>query len=297
MTLTELLGNEYLDFQEYCRSGEKEYPSDLSNADFVAFRVQYGVSRDYVNEIKRKIATPTEQLVNVVKNNIDESTTCAPVTNSSKIIDVATTEQNVLDLGVLDDNECIQVVEVDPIVAETDTTEHYNPVEPLYLMFGVKNISAYSKISISAMRLGIKLETRLVDCGKKTAFDVLNCSISQLRQLVSSSGIDVLKKIEKIRDFISIDVDSIEMKLRQPNIPFYVLFDIDDLDYYQDISINSIEFTNRFQKALKYAEIKTVFSLLQCCMADLQEWKSIDRVSVSDAVISLYEYCRNSTKK
>lgn len=87
------------------------------------------------------------------------------------------------------------------------------------------------------------------------------------------------------------------MKLRQPNVPFYVLFDIDDLDYYQDISINSIEFTNRFQKALKYAEIKTVFSLLQCCMTDLQGWKSIDRVSVSDAVICLYEYCKNSIKK
>ena len=44
-----------MDFQEFSKRAGKESPSDLSNADYIAFRTQYGVDRCYVAEIKEKI--------------------------------------------------------------------------------------------------------------------------------------------------------------------------------------------------------------------------------------------------
>lgn len=55
MKLCDILQKEHMDFQEFCNRSGKVSPSDLSNADYIAFRTQYGVDRCYVAEIKEKI--------------------------------------------------------------------------------------------------------------------------------------------------------------------------------------------------------------------------------------------------
>ena len=45
MKLCDILQKEHMDFQEFSKRAGKESPSDLSNADYIAFRTQYGVNR------------------------------------------------------------------------------------------------------------------------------------------------------------------------------------------------------------------------------------------------------------
>lgn len=60
------LDNSYSDFADYCFLCGKEYISDLNPADFVAFRTQYGVTREYVAKIRRKLEEYKQHTINKV---------------------------------------------------------------------------------------------------------------------------------------------------------------------------------------------------------------------------------------
>ncbi len=52
MKINEMLEIEHQDFLEFCSNWGKAYPDELSVSDFLAFRVQYGRSRECVEKIK-----------------------------------------------------------------------------------------------------------------------------------------------------------------------------------------------------------------------------------------------------
>lgn len=53
--IADILQSEYCDFLEFCLNADKKYRSELVGADYVAFRSQYGISREQIAQLRRLI--------------------------------------------------------------------------------------------------------------------------------------------------------------------------------------------------------------------------------------------------
>ena len=105
-TIKEILGDQYPDFMEYCTTSEKSYLSDISPSDYVAFRVQYGVSREYVNEIKDRIISgkvcKTDTVFFDVPKTLEIVETMDDVLSVDELDEVSVIEKNAVDDDVED---------------------------------------------------------------------------------------------------------------------------------------------------------------------------------------------------
>lgn len=53
--IADILKTEYCDFLEFCLNADKHYRDELVNADYVAFRSQYGFSRDEISRLREYV--------------------------------------------------------------------------------------------------------------------------------------------------------------------------------------------------------------------------------------------------
>jgi hypothetical protein len=310
-TIQDILGSQYPDFMAYCIASEKVYPTDISPSDYVAFRVQYGVSREYINEIKDRInkgevckttaaISDAQQKAGIVQHVEEKQETEAKdsslLIDTQKIIkpvdEIDQTASTVEEVGV-DDAD----VGEENTKRENNKTIPYDIHAPLYVVFGVDNPEKYSNISIETMGLKPKLEQLLKEGGRKTVLDVLRCSIAQLFNFNRIARTAILNITEQIKTFVSVDLDPIEIKLKQVAVPFYTLFNVENLQQYKDVSVKSITFSVRFTNALKENKIDTLFSLLQLSIDELQKWEHLGHTSIKDAVVRLDEYFNDANKK
>lgn len=53
--LSDILGDEYTDFFEYCKTANKVFSEDLTTADYIAYRTKFKKTREFINELRNKI--------------------------------------------------------------------------------------------------------------------------------------------------------------------------------------------------------------------------------------------------
>ena len=61
--IADILKTEYSDFLDFCMNADKQYRDELSNADYVAFRSQYGVSREDIAKLPKEKVPIVERVV------------------------------------------------------------------------------------------------------------------------------------------------------------------------------------------------------------------------------------------
>ena len=312
-TIKEILGDQYPDFMEYCTTSEKSYLSDISPSDYVAFRVQYGVSREYVNEIKDRIISgkvcKTDTVFFDVPKTLEIVETMDDVLSVDELDEVSVIEKNAVDDDVEDiaedkpsqdisvNNICVVNVDDEEIIhKENNKTIPYDIHVPLYVALEIANPEKYSNISIEAMGLKPRIERILKEGRREFVLDVLQSSIAQLFDFNNIARTAIANIIEQIKNFLSYDLNSLGMKLRQVNIPLFKLFNVGDIEQYKDVSVKSIDFGRRFTNALNEKGVDTMFSLLQFSIDDLQKWEHLGSVTIKDAVRQLNDYFSDSSR-
>lgn len=312
-TIKEILGDQYPDFMEYCTTSEKSYLSDISPSDYVAFRVQYGVSREYVNEIKDRIISgkvcKTDTVFFDVPKTLEIVETMDDVLSVDELDEVSVIEKNAVDDDVEDiaedkpsqdisvNNICVVNVDDEEIIhKENNKTIPYDIHVPLYVALEIANPEKYSNISIEAMGLKPRIERILKEGRREFVLDVLQSSIAQLFDYINIARTAIANIIEQIKKFLSYDLNSLGMKLRQVNIPLFKLFNVGDIEQYKDVSVKSIDFGRRFTNALNEKGVDTMFSLLQFSIDDLQKWEHLGSVTIKDAVRQLNDYFSDSSR-
>lgn len=312
-TIKEILGDQYPDFMEYCTTSEKSYLSDISPSDYVAFRVQYGVSREYVNEIKDRIISgkvcKTDTVFFDVPKTLEIVETMDDVLSVDELDGVSVIEKNAVDDDVEDiaedkpsqdisvNNICVVNVDDEEIIhKENNKTIPYDIHVPLYVALEIANPEKYSNISIEAMGLKPRIERILKEGRREFVLDVLQSSIAQLFDFNNIARTAIANIIEQIKNFLSYDLNSLGMKLRQVNIPLFKLFNVGDIEQYKDVSVKSIDFGRRFTNALNEKGVDTMFSLLQFSIDDLQKWEHLGSVTIKDAVRQLNDFFSDSSR-
>lgn len=315
-TIKGILGDKYQDFMEYCTKAEKIYPDEIFPSDYVAFRVQYNVSREYVKEIKNRI---------ICDDNCDyetqevESIHLGAIENSAGVksnIEVEDTERVGIQLKVSEQNIYSSITIAEDNVYESDNSDNiednepilvkcekgsgmipYDMDMPLHVFLNVENPKKFSDISIEAMGFKSKITQILKAERRESVLDVLECSANQLFDLNRISSGMITYIIEEIKKFVVSDVNSIAIKLRQTDVPFYKLFNVVDIEQYEFVAIESINFNTRLSNALEENEVDTILKLLQLSIDDLKKWKHLGSTSIVDAVIKMQEYFKDSSRK
>lgn len=164
-TIKEILGDQYTDFMEYCTTSEKSYPSDISPSDYVAFRVQYRVSREYVNGIKDKINSGEVCKADAIVFDVPKTVEIVETMNDGSSVDVqdksTTIKENTAydDIEDTDEDKPVQNESVDDagivnaevediIHEENNKTIPYDIHMPLYVALEIANPE---NIQISAL--------------------------------------------------------------------------------------------------------------------------------------------------
>ena len=218
-TIKEILGDQYTDFMEYCTTSEKSYPSDISPSDYVAFRVQYRVSREYVNEIKDKInsgevykadaivfdASKTVEIVETMEDgssvDVQDESFVIKENIGNYDIDGTNEDKSIQDESVND--ACIVNAEVEDIIhEENNKTIPYDIHMPLYVALEIANPEKYSNISIDAMGLKSRIERILKEGRRESVLDVLQSSIAQLFDFNNIAKTSIANIIEQIKRFV-----------------------------------------------------------------------------------------------
>ena len=311
-TIKDTLGDKYPDFLEYCIAAEKIYPIDISPSDYVAFRVQYGVSRDYISKIKDTIINGESIDIDIVSCDEPKNDMKSELINDchedfventlakTEGQDLGDTEKDCIEqddlieeLDMLEDNDAIQ---------ENNKIKHnkgvsYNIHTPLYSFFEIENMEVYANIEIEAIDLKSKVVIILKEIKKDTVLDLLKCTLIQLIDVGIVVPSTIPKFIARLETFFHIDVNSCEMKLRRTDTAFYLLFNITDVKQYSDVSTASIQFSTRFARALKQNRVFTLYDLLQLNIGVLQTWDYLGATSIKEAIIQLDKYLNTSDKK
>lgn len=310
VTIKELLGAKYHDFMEYCIMSGKVYPVEISSSDYVAFRVKYGVNRNYVNEIRDKIN-------NVDIPKVDDSVFDVPkkekiherihdsrdtvLKNTSFIMKEAPVSETIKSID--DDADMWDNSGDEPCIIDAkekkgkDDLIPYNVCMPLYVILQVNNPEKYSDISIDAMGFEQGIELILKREERETVLDVIRCSIVQLFDSVSISQRSIANFVKHIKNFLLLDVDSVDMKLQQANVSLYKLFKVVDLERYSKVSIESVAFSTRVIRALKRNKINTMYELLQRSIEELQNFRCVGINSMMNLIVCLDVYFKDLDRK
>ncbi|MBR1677456.1 MAG: hypothetical protein IJ706_09130 [Clostridia bacterium] len=303
MTIKDILGTEYQDFQEFCVEGEKKYSDELTTSDFVAFRVQYGVSRDYVNEIKKRIE----------RGGICDKEIAKEETEIKVFLDDKSKDEVTFDLGkepeVVEDQDITEplqdnIAEHDSLGKEENSDNRknisrvpFNLHEPLYVVLGIVNPDDYNKISIETLGYKDKVQEILYQDGRETVADVLKSTIAQIFDLNSISRIAVAKFIKDLKGFLEIGIDSFDMLMKQTAIPLIKLLNVSNPDRYKTASVTSIEFKNRFLNTLSQKKVKDIYTLISFTIDEIFNWDGMGVGTVYHSVRQLYDFFNDANRK
>lgn len=303
MTIKDILGTEYQDFQEFCVESEKFYSDELAASDFVAFRVQYGVSRDYVNEIKKRI-----EIGKICNQEIAKEESEIKVSLDDEPKDEVTFDIGE-ELGVVEDQDVTvplqyNVAEHNSFDKEEESDSRkntsrlpFNLHDPLYVVLGVANPDDYNKISIETLGYKDKVQEFLYQEGRETVADVLKSTIAQIFDLNSISRIAVAKFIEDLKGFLAIKIDSFDMLMKQKTIPLIRLLNVSNPDRYKTVSITSIEFKNRFLNTLSQKKVKDIYTLISFTIEEIFDWDGMGVGTVYHSVRQLYDFFKSNNRK
>ncbi|MPM14832.1 hypothetical protein SDC9_61196 [bioreactor metagenome] len=251
--IADILQSEYSDFLEFCLNADKKYRSELVGADYVAFRSQYGISRERIAQLRRLIESheatsdpahlANDDSVVPKTSDINDDNGCTADNNVPSINSAAVTETSEDSDGNLDfqQNEVVttelmpsyQSTEVDDIELELGTNS--TPIAsrfsceselPLYQFFSVScepyiNMPLLeSDIGVRAynsLRIGRKKDGSTVSC--KTVGDVLRLSPLQLSNYKNMGRLSIERIISALDPIVHCENGKHEMECFATNLP------------------------------------------------------------------------------
>lgn len=325
MTITDILGIEYQDFLEFCSNWGKTYSDELSASDFVAFRVQYGKSRDYVERIKIILKNGVSEngsvtdsnlgnngdLDNTILTSFEERRSKQPVSidtsfcsDQDENIQVEAADAAVVD-GI-DDNK-FESENDEPTNNGTDIAEKTSEQEPpiwvnntnlpLSFLLNVEICKPFYRISVDELPINLRMRRYFKSVGIFTIADVLNSSISKMFSDVNFSQNDIENTLRILKDFVKQEHYCIKYFMMQSAYPLSTVFDIVDTGDYEYIEIESVGFNFRFWKALCEHKIKSIQELLDLTISEMLSWKNLGRTSIEENINKLFEFIRNNDRK
>ena len=180
--ITDVITTQYADFLSYCADAGREYLSDLSEVDYVAFRSRYGRSREYVAEIKALIAAlpaggiPSGEAENSEEPDEEKEASAPAAAREPPAADVSPAENS---------SEKVQ-----------EKRSYIHSEEPLSQVFCV-NADDYASVSIDELVLSVRATNVLKRARMMTISDILCRSLNDLKQL-RNMGQKTLKEIVQV---------------------------------------------------------------------------------------------------
>lgn len=308
MKINEILGNEYQDFLEFCSSWGKTYPDELSVSDFLAFRVQYGKSREYVEIIKsilKEGKTPDNNGIN--KSNDDEAADTeltnnddrAPLESEAEEVGEVKSE-DMHHSGLIADETTIDMDSTDPNTEEPHVIQGigaYNTGLPLYLVLNVDISNPLLRISINELPVNLKIRRALKNCGITTIADALKSTISAMYACGTITENNIEGILNALRDFAIQDFRCIKYFMMQTEYPLSEILEIIDINQYEFASVNSIDLSVRFHNALVAHNIKSIKDLLCLSLREIFEWQNLGRTSIEESIDCLYKFLCDKNRK
>ncbi len=322
MNIAEILGTKYQDFLEFCSNWGKTYPDELSVSDFVAFRVQYSRNREYIEEIKSllKEGKPADDC-----SNESGLGTIEDLDAPSSLFAEHSSEQ----LANLDDGLCsaqeenvshlmVESVDTDSVVTaerEIQSTKDdicidvqdefnqeqllgvYNVNVPLYSVLDVEIRDPLYRISIDELPVSIKIRRILKNIGIVKISDALNSTISKMFIGGAISDNEVKNTLRALKDFASQDYYCIKYFMMQLEYPLASIFEMTSTSQYENVSIESVDFSARFGNALLAHKIKSIQEILMLSINEMFGWKNLGRASIEDNINELYKFVCDKDKK
>lgn len=314
MTITEVLGMEYQDFLEFCSNWGKTYLDELSPSDFVAFRVQYGRDRDYIEKIKatlkkgRVSSNQVDSQDEVLTSNsgtldsFDEK--LFPQQESEASVRFSDDDADLLTAYIKhsDTNEQEFITKenkeenIDSSVV-SELAEKYDVSVPIFVLLGIQMDSSFERISIDSLPVGIKIRRLLKNVGLVSVAAALNSSISKIFHGENVKDYIVEDALCSLKDLVSQDRYCGKYFMMQSQYPLSTVFDLPDSIGYEEISIESVGFNIRFYNALRTNKIYSLQELLSLTIDEMLGWKNLGSTSIEESVERLYNYLCNENKK
>lgn len=306
MTIKEILGTKYIDFQEFCFKGDKHFPEDLTASDYVAFRVQYSVSREYVNEIKNILALGLPVIEDI--KNAEDSADFIPE-ESGESVEIGSsvcTESET----VYREECCVEVSsggdeteKRQPVAIKINDTKRHGSLLPfdvhipLYQIFKLASVEKFRDIKIEALGFKTRVFEILRQDGRRTVADVLLCTPAQIFDFGTIARSSIAKIIAEIKCFVDADANSFEVLIKQTTVPLFQLFKVISPENYSNISIASVGFKIRFINLLEERKIKDIYSLLLLTMDNMIAWEGMGTGTLNHSMRQLYDYLQSEDRK
>ncbi len=268
--IADALSNKYSDFLSFCSSCGKTYTHELANVDYVAFRVSYGKSREYISEIKSCISNFSEGIKYETKS-INGDVVCRETSSDS----INNTDNDVI---------------IDTSIS-------------LAQLFRVKS-DFFTDVSIDCLNLGVRTKRCLRRKNCVTIDELLEITINDLRNIRNLGSKSIDEIIQKTRDFIEkqdvirIPYESEPIKKKEDDdsintIPTLAqLFNV-DANSFGNVSIDRLNFCVRTKNCFRRKNYTTLKDLLEITMNDLQNIRTLGSKSIDEIVQKTRDFVAN----
>ena len=237
--IKDALKTEYCDFVDFCVSLDKQFVSELTTSDFIAFRTQHGATRDYVASIRRTLdsydpATEELQGESQLVVAVDEHYTVTEDPTTQCILD-ETEKENALDPSeseeekstinvseavkqetVEESSMIISVADDHAILDETAEKRSFssgkawfNYMEelrsmdvklPLYDLFGIPRDPIFASRDVVELGMTVRPYNCLINNRCKTLDALLDKSLREISQFANMGKKSLLEIVNKCKE-------------------------------------------------------------------------------------------------
>ena len=266
----------YEDFLRYCKESGKRFVNELDREDFIAYRAEYSVPREQVEQIKKLLDFQEQKTVEEISltQNIFE----APETSFQtyfKVTDLSLYENILLDklnLGnrirkFLRQNDCNTLAELlKHSIKSLSQLKYFGMV-----FFGKSSI----KKVFNALKIFFKSESQK---NKETSSEH-----EEIEQIKNLSGFHERNLEEKVS--VGFD-DSLQS-----------YFCIDDLSPYENVLISELDFNVRVQNCLSLNDYRTLAELLKSSQQELSSLRNFGKGSFDNLISTLKTFFTSQKKE
>ena len=295
MRICDILKNEYSEFLEYCAMAGKEIVGDITSTDYIAYRTQFGVSRDDVAALRRVIETFDPCTISAAEIKKDEAEIdgimpATPDDNSAETL-VSTADQTCLEVPMIGEYEDGDSPEID---CSNDETE----CAPSFAELHSVEAEDYRNVEIEALLMSNRAYNALRRLGCSSLADLLGYSTEKLA-FVRNIGKGSIEEIaQKISEYLSgktsqklsgsarynIDIEAdLDKKLAD-------IFNEDNQTNTDAICLSELDLSARSSNALNAVNCTMLNDLLSLTVKDLWELPCVGRTSVENIISALSEF-------
>jgi len=187
------LKTEYADFANFCKLSDKQFVHELTMSDYIAFRTQMGVTREYVAGIQRLLADydPAEEELEeqpeIVMEcpAIDPSAPPDPSTDKLKEQYPSITSSPAANEGIVINETGESQVDSEQFISKDSTPperenqlngqDSSNSAQSIYMVFGISEDPSFTEQNINTL----ELSTRALNCLNRNHCHTLDALFSK----------------------------------------------------------------------------------------------------------------------